>query len=151
MFGRLNKFLAVGILLLGFAACSEVFRYHGYAPTDAQLEELVVGIDTRGSVEDIVGPPSSTGVMNDGGWYYISSKIRHYAYQEARVVDRELVAISFDSDDVITNIERFGLADGRVIVLNRRVTELPVKGPGVLSQILGTLGNIDAGQILGGN
>ncbi len=137
-----------GALML--SACSATFQNHGYVPEQDALDELVVGVDTRGSLEDIVGPPSSTGVMDDEGWFYISSKIRHYAYLRPQVVEREMVAVTFGDDETITNIQRFGLQDGNVITLNRRVTELPVKGPSILGQILGTFGNINVADAIGG-
>ena len=84
-----------GALML--SACSATFQNHGYVPEQDALDELVVGVDTRGSLEDIVGPPSSTGVMDDEGWFYISSKIRHYAYLRPQVVEREMVAVIGDS------------------------------------------------------
>lgn len=140
---------AITLVLLGvLSACVATFRNHGFAPTDAELEQLVVGVDTRGTVEEVIGTPSATGVMNESGWFYISTRIRHYAYEEPKVIERQVVVISFDDEDVLENVERFGLEDGRVITLSRRVTDLPVKGPGILRQLLGNIGNIDAGQIL---
>jgi len=47
--------------LMALAACQPIVRNHGYAPTDAQLEEILVGIDTRATVEDVVArrrPPA---------------------------------------------------------------------------------------------
>ena len=51
--------------------------------------------------------------------------------------------------NLVENIEKFTLEDGRVVVLSRRVTSAPVKGPRILSQIFGNLGNADAGTLLG--
>jgi hypothetical protein len=64
------------------------------------------------------------------------------------VVDRELVAISFDSGGVVRNIERFGLQDGRVIALERRVTESGINSESFLRQLLGNVGTPNAGQLL---
>ena len=137
---RLRLFFVVGSCAL-LVACSATFRNHGYVPTAQQLENVLVGVDTRGTVSDIVGRPSSTGVLQDGGWYYISSRVRHYAFRQPEVIERELLAISFDEQDVVSNIEHFGLQDGRVITFSRRVTSSGVKGPGFFAQILGNIGN----------
>jgi len=51
--------------------------------------------------------------------------------------------------NLVENIERFTFEDGNVITLSRRVTSTRVKGPKILSQIFGNLGNIDADNILG--
>ena len=44
------------IVSIGIAGCSPTFRNHGYVPPEEDLSELVVGIDTRSTVEDVVGP-----------------------------------------------------------------------------------------------
>jgi len=46
--------------MVALAACSEVIRNHGYIPLQEDLDGLVVGVDSRGSVEDIIGKPSSS-------------------------------------------------------------------------------------------
>lgn len=143
------KTISVILSIIFLTACSANYRYHGFAPSEEELKEVVVGVDTRETVSEIIGQPSSSGVLDDGGWYYVSSKFRHYAYQAPKAVERQLVAISFDKEDVVQNIERFGLEDGRVITLSRRVTDLPVKGPGIIEQLLGNLGNFDLTQITG--
>ena len=137
-----------GMLLLMLAACSATYQNHGYVPTDRDLEDIVVGVDTRDSVAETLGSPSATGVLEDSGWYYGQSRWRFYAYKEPEIVDRQLVAISFDSEGVVTNIERFTLEDGRVVALSRRVTDSNIKGITFLRQLLGNLGNLRADQLL---
>ena len=48
----------------------------------------------------------------------------------AFVNPREIVAITFDDSGVVRNIERFGLEDGNVVALSRRVTDSNVQGVG---------------------
>ena len=130
------------LLLVSTSACVASYRNHGYIPPAEQLDEIVVGIDTRASVEDTVGPPSSTGVLEESGYYYVRSRVRSFAYFEPEVVEREVLAISFDAEGVVTNIERFGLEDGRVIAYERRVTESSVVDRTFLRQLLSGLGRL---------
>jgi outer membrane protein assembly factor BamE (lipoprotein component of BamABCDE complex) len=141
--------LTIIICALVLVACSATYKFHGYAPSEEELANVIVGADTRETVEEVIGKPASFGVLEDGSWYYVSTKVEHKTYNAPKAVERELVTISFDKSGVVENIERFGLADGRVVTLNRRVTDLPVKGPSALSQILGNIGNLDIGQALG--
>ncbi|MEM9436891.1 MAG: outer membrane protein assembly factor BamE [Pseudomonadota bacterium] len=146
------KFFSVGVLLCAFAllsACSATFRDHGYAPTDAELDEIIVGVDTRATVEDTLGRPSTSGVLTESAFYYLSDRRRHFAYREPEVVDRQLVAVSFDGDGVVANIERFTLEDGRVVPLSRRVTDSSVENTTFIRQLLGNLGRFNPGTILG--
>jgi len=132
---------AIAVIVAGLSACSPILRSHGYAPNDEQLAEIVVGVDTRDSVAEAVGSPSVSGVMRDNAWYYVLSEWKTVGYRAPEVTDRQVVAISFDGNGTVSNIERFGLEDGRVIPLNRRVTESNVQGISFIQQLLGNIGN----------
>jgi outer membrane protein assembly factor BamE (lipoprotein component of BamABCDE complex) len=131
------------------SACTPIFENHGYIPPAEDLAEIKVGVDTRDSVIEAVGAPSSSGVVRDSGFYYVRSKVRHYGPKRPEVVERQLVAISFDQRGVVRNIERFGLEDGIIVQLDRRVTELSIEGTGFLRQLLGNIGNFNPANIPG--
>lgn len=143
---RAVKLAAAGALLLA-TACTAVYRDHGYFPPQEDLDSLVVGKDTRDSVLETVGPPSSTGVLDGGGWYYVRSRFRNYAYRAPEEVNREVLAITFTDAGTLENIERFGLKDGRVVVLSRRVTDSHIRNVGFLRQLFGNLGRFSADQL----
>ena len=109
----MTRAVAVAALGLSLAACTATFQNHGYIPPQEDLDLLAVGIDTRASVEDSVGSPSSGGVLEGGGYYYVKSRVKTFGFKAPEVVEREVLAITFDANGVIANIERFGLEDGR--------------------------------------
>lgn len=123
------------------AGCAPTYRNHGYIPPEEQLQEIVVGRDTRSSVEESVGPPSSSGVLSEGDFYYVRSRTRTFGMTETKEIEREVLAISFDSRGVVENIERFGLENGRVVPLTRRVTSSGVSDVSLLRQLMGNIGN----------
>lgn len=137
------------VLCAVVVSCTAVYRNHGYAPTETDLSLLTVGQDTRDTVQAAVGPPSATGLLTADAWYYVQSRFRLFGPREPEEIDRQVVAISFAEDGTITNIERFGLEQGQVVALSRRVTETNIKGVTLIQQLLGNFGRIDAGQILG--
>ncbi|MCF6443523.1 outer membrane protein assembly factor BamE [Nereida sp. MMG025] len=145
---RIAKAILIGGVVISLAACAAQFRNHGYAPTDAELAEVLVGVDIRDSVIELVGPPTAGGVTNDAGLYYVASRWRYFAYQQPRPIDRQVVAITFDDADFVANIERFTLEDGKVVPISRRVTDSNVQGVTFLRQLLGNLGRFDAGTVL---
>lgn len=138
---------AVSIVL---SACSPVQRFHGYAPSDTELSEIAVGQDTRDSVAEKVGRPGVSGVMQGGAWYYVQSDWVEEGWRAPVETRREVVAISFDSRDRVSNVERFGLEDGEVVALSRRITTSGPSGQSVLRQLLGSIGRFNPAQILGG-
>ena len=56
--------------------------------------------------------------------------------------------MSFAENGQVTNIERFGLEDGRVVALNRRVTDSNTQGVGFLRQLFSNVGNLNPGSFL---
>ncbi|MGR3493362.1 MAG: outer membrane protein assembly factor BamE [Shimia sp.] len=142
------KLWALGTVLAVATACAPIIRNHGYAPTDSELSSVIVGLDTKGSVEEAVGLPTTEGVLTESAWYYLSSRRQARGPFTPEILDRQLVAISFAGDGVVTNIERFTLEDGRVVPLSRRVTDNAVRNTAFLRQLLGNLGNFDVGRII---
>ncbi|MDJ0826600.1 MAG: outer membrane protein assembly factor BamE [Rhodobacter sp.] len=137
-----------GLVVFLAASCSNITRTHGYVPPDTDLEQIVVGVDSKDTVADVVGRPSTSGVLSDGGWYYVRSKFVAYGFREQQEVDREVVAISFDVDGIVENVERFGLERGRVVTISRRVTDSNIKGVSFLRQLFGNFGNFTAEQLV---
>lgn len=138
-----------GVAVLSLTACSAIYRNHGYVPSSEELAEIKVGVDTRDSVAENIGAPGSTGVLNDGGYYYVSTKVRHYGPRKPEVVSREMVAISFDQRGVVRNIEHYGLQDGQVVAFERRVTSSSVEDKSFVRQLVGNLGRFNPGTALG--
>ena len=134
--------LAVLVLLL--AACAPQMRFHGYAPTEGDLAQIQVGRDTRETVGERLGRPGMGGVLEGSDWFWVQSDWRHEHWRPAVEVDRQVVAISFDARDRVANIERFGLREGQVVPLSRRVTDMGTR-PSVLAQVFRVLGQFSPG------
>lgn len=130
------------------AACSAVYRDHGYAPSEKDLAKVKVGVSTRDDVGYAVGRPSSSGVLAGSAWYYVGSRFRQVGLRAPEEVDRQVVAISFAEDGTVANVERFGLEDGRVVALNRRVTDTGIRNAGFIRQLLGSIGRFNAEQFI---
>lgn len=143
-----SRALCVSVLILA-AACQPVYRNHGYAPTDVELSAVTVGKDTRETVTESVGRPSASGLLDDNQWFYVQSRYRQRGPYAPLEVERQVVVISFSEGGTVSNIERFGLEDGQVVALSRRVTDTNIEGITFIGQLLGNLGRVRADQLLG--
>lgn len=143
-----NLLLMAFVAFLGLAACSPVYRNHGFVPPEADLAQVVVGQTTQGDLQGLIGRPSAQGLLTGAGWYYVGSRWRYYGALQPREIQREVVAISFTPDGVVSNVERFGQERGRVVVLSRRVTEGSVTEISLIGQLLGNLGNFQAADMI---
>ena len=136
--------VAIVALAIGLSACAPVIKNHGYAPAKEELADIRVGLDTRGSVQSKIGRPGGTAVFRDDGWFYVSSKVEHYMYNEPRVIDRKVVAILFDQDDVVASVNQYGIEDGKIIDLETNTTPTYGRELTILEQFLGNIGTIPA-------
>jgi len=136
------------VLTLVLAGCTPLYSDHGYVPTDDELALLAVGKDNRESVGATIGRPSASGLLNDLGWYYVQSRFATMGGRAPREIDRQVVAITFTSEGVVENIERFGLEEGRIVPLSRRITTTNIKGKGVLAQLFGNIGSLNTEGLL---
>lgn len=143
---RMAGFVSVLAIVSG---CTQMDRFHGFIPPQEELATLNVGSTTRAEVISLFGPPRSERALQNNTIYYASSQFRRFGPFAPEEVDREVLAIDFDGNDRVRNISRYTLEDGRVIVLDRRVTEDGINDVTFLSQLLGAFGRIDAGQLLG--
>ena len=135
-------------LVVTLAACSPVYRNHGYVPAEDELALVEVGVDTQETVAQKIGRPSTGGLLNNEGWYYVQSRYRHFGPREPKEIERQVVAVTFNEAGVVENIARFGLEDGKVVEISRRVTATNIKGIGLIKQLLGNIGRIAPGDLV---
>lgn len=137
-----------GLVLMALAACTAIYRNHGYVPSDKDLAKVVVGESTQEDVAFEVGRPSSIGVLTGSGWFYVGSRFQQRGPRAPKEIDRQVVAITFDDAGVVENVERFGMEKGQVVVISRRVTDSNIKGVSFLRQLLGNIGNLSAADFV---
>lgn len=146
--------LGAGALLLALAllpACSSLEDSHGHVPEAGLVEEVQVGIDTKVTVARILGRPGVEGIIDDSGWYYVRSDYERRLWHAPVELNREVLAVSFADDGVVENVERFGLEGGRVVALERRVTDSNTQGISFLRQLFSNFGNFDANALFDEN
>jgi outer membrane protein assembly factor BamE (lipoprotein component of BamABCDE complex) len=144
---RFGTSIAV-LCILALSACSPQFRNHGYVPNEDDLSRITVGVDTRASVEEAIGAPAMSGMITDTATYYVQSRMRHFAWQAPEVVERQVLAISYDTAGVVTNIERFGLEDGQVVPISRRITGTSGTNESIIRRLIGSIGGFRASDFL---
>lgn len=141
---------AVAAAALALAAvvpgCAPTTQVHGYVPPPSDVARVTPGVDTMATVAEILGQPSSSGLLRDSAWFYVQSVFESFAYNPARVVDRTVLVVNFDDNGVVTGIERFGVEQGRIVNLTTRTTQTGGRQLGILEQLFGNLLTIDANR-----
>ncbi|WP_019953773.1 outer membrane protein assembly factor BamE [Yoonia vestfoldensis] len=137
------------LAVVAVSACTPMTRFHGFAPDARELAQVQVGQSTRSDVVTLFGPPTSDGGLRNDTIYYVASQFDRIGPFAPQEVDRTVIAVSFDASDRVRNVIRYTLEDGRVVQLDRRVTDDGIEDVGVLEQLLGSFGRVDAGTLLG--
>ncbi len=141
-----SRVLVTGAFVVAMA-CTPIIRNHGYIPPAEDLALITVGVDTRETLVATLGTPMSAGLAGDADLYYVASKFRHFGAFEPVETSREVLVISFAESGVVQNVERFGLEDGRVVALSRRVTSTGVRNTTFIRQLLQSIGNFNPAAV----
>jgi outer membrane protein assembly factor BamE (lipoprotein component of BamABCDE complex) len=120
---RISVVVLTAALLMG---CTPVINQRGYLPDPAGEASIRTGTDTKTTVQQRLGDPSTSSTFGDDTWYYISSTERQVAFFDPTVTMRKILAIHFDKDGKVTQIKHYGLKDGHVVAFETRTT--PAKG-----------------------
>jgi outer membrane protein assembly factor BamE (lipoprotein component of BamABCDE complex) len=138
----LRRLALAGIAATMMAGCAATRDFHGYVPDQALATDVQPAVDTRSTVLARLGTPSTTSIFNDDLWVYMSSTRELLTFYYPKVVAREIVAIQFDEDDVVSDVLVYDVNDGRTLAYNSRVTPTRGRELGILEQLFGTIGNL---------
>jgi outer membrane protein assembly factor BamE (lipoprotein component of BamABCDE complex) len=135
-----RKAVLISAALLSLAACAPINSSHGFQALDVRPTDLKVGEDTKSTVLERIGSPSTQSTFDPNVWFYISQSVEQVAFYKPRVTTREVVAVSFGPDEKVTDIRKFDLKDGKVFAYNGRETPTRGRELSVIEQLLGTVG-----------
>lgn len=141
--------ITVSAAWLTLSGCAPTTQVHGYVPSPEEIARITPGVDTFATVEETLGLPSGSGLLRDRAWYYVQSTFENYTYNPPRVIDRTIVAVSFNENGVVSAVNRYGIEDGRIVNLTTRITETGGRQLGVIEQLFGNITNLGGNQFPG--
>ena len=117
------SYLALFALLMG---CTPVVSQRGYLQ-DLDVEAGIDPVsDTKTSIQQRLGYPSTEATFQSDAWYYISSVEKQIAFFHPTVESRAILAVYFDKNGEVTDIKHYTLQDGHVVDFETR--ETPSRG-----------------------
>jgi len=133
--------LTVGAL----SACTPRITTHGYVPDPEALSRIQPGVHNEIEVAQFLGTPSTVAEFGQPTWLYITERTEAYAFLEPEVVDQRVVAIAFNDQGIVTEVDQYILEDGYLVDPVTRTTPTYGKELGLLEQLIGNIGRF-AGQ-----
>jgi len=145
---KLSTVLTAAVLLAG---CTPVISQRGYLADPVTEASIKIGTDTKTTIQERLGGPSTTATFGDDSWYYITSTERQVAFFDPTTTNRKILAIHFDKDGKVTSLKHYGLKDGNVVAFEERTT--PAKGREItfLQQLLNATPGVPLGTGSSGN
>lgn len=126
---------AIAIFSLALAACTPVVSQRGYLADPAGEASIKVGTDTKTTIQQRLGDPSTSATFGSDTWYYVSSVERQVAFFNPTITTRGVMAITFDKDGHVVELKHYGLKDGHVVAFESRITTVPGRELTFLQQL----------------
>jgi outer membrane protein assembly factor BamE (lipoprotein component of BamABCDE complex) len=130
-------------LLLGAIACSPKVDNRGYVSDADWKDQITVGTSTMDDVLVKFGSPSSRSSFGSESWYYISQRKETTAFFAPEIADQEVMHIAFDSNGVVSNVEKFTKAQAQEFALVKRTTPTEGHSMSFVEQVLGNIGRFN--------
>ena len=105
----------IGVLALplAVAGCESIVDQRGFAATPGSVEKLEVETQSREDVVRLIGSPSAIGTFNPNVWYYITQKQEYYAFFKPRMLEQNVMQLTFNESGRLTTIKKYDLADAK--------------------------------------
>lgn len=138
IFRALLPVLVAAAIPASLAACGAQVDRHGHVFIDVDLDQVKPGM-TKEQVTTVLGSPDTSSTVGGDAYYYISSTQKTVAFLKPYEIDRQVVAVYFNSSENVRQVAQYGLKDG--IVVNYYKGETPARGKDLsfLEQIFGNL------------
>ena len=91
----------------------------------------------------MLGSPSIEATFRPDVWYYLSERTETIAFFDPKILERRIVAIAFDEQDVIRDIATYTEADGRQVDFVSRATPTAGNELSLFQQLFGNLGRFE--------
>jgi outer membrane protein assembly factor BamE (lipoprotein component of BamABCDE complex) len=140
---ELLPFAAVGLLTLQLGACTANVAAHGHRLDAAALAQVEPGRSSQREVVQLLGSPSSLATFDNHTWYYISQRTERRSFYQEKIVAQDVVAIRFDDQGLVSQIDRHGLDEAREIEVVDRETPTAGNELTILEQFIGNIGRFN--------
>jgi len=138
---RKSALFALAVSLAPIAACAPTVYHQGFQAVDVRPSDVKVGVDTRSTVLEKLGSPTTTSTFDKDTWFYMSQLRSQTSFYTPKTIQRDVTAISFDHDtEQVKSVDKFTLQNGRVIAYNTHETPTRGREMTVLEQLIGSIG-----------
>lgn len=142
---KLSKNTIISLSLIAvLTGCAAIKSSRGYIPDPKLTEAIRVDVDTKDSVISMLGNPTMKPTFDDNNWYYYSKQTEQWAFFKERVTEMDILAISFDDENYVSEIRHYTIADNQIIDPISRKTVTHGKDVNFFAELFGNVGRFGA-------
>lgn len=97
------KKICLGLSLL-LTACAGTTEIHGSLVKPADIDRLRVGVDNKQQVMRLLGTPSTTSILDEEKWYYITDVKQRKPLEKPKLKERQVVGLVFNEDGILDRV-----------------------------------------------
>ncbi|MBO21228.1 MAG: cell envelope protein SmpA [Rhodospirillaceae bacterium] len=128
------------VLLAALSACAPIVNVRGQEPDPDAVAAIEPGQTSRREVRHALGSPSTEGVFRTKVWYYMSERTETVAFLEPKLLERKIIAITFDEQNIVEDVFTYTENDRREVDLVSRVTPTAGNELTLIQQLFGNIG-----------
>lgn len=142
----MKKLLCYIFFIIAASSCSSRVENFGYIVDDADYAALQEGVSDKNRVLMIMGSPTLvTDLSIDESWIYYSEKTDRFLFFKPSIIERDIILMKFDDDNIIKKLEKFSLANADdKLKFSQNKTNVKSHKTGFFKSIFGNIGQISA-------
>jgi outer membrane protein assembly factor BamE (lipoprotein component of BamABCDE complex) len=126
------------------ASCTPMVENRGHSPEKEDFAQIILGQSRSEDVQAVFGSPTTTSNYGEKIWYYIATRKETKGFLAPKITQQKVVAVIFDADDTVKDIEKYKKEDGKPVELVSKETPAEGRTLGVVEQLLGNFGKFSA-------
>ena len=134
------KSLIYSLLLISLNSCSGRISNHGVLNIENKIHTIIERELEKAEVEALLGPPSTISAFEFNKWYYINSKIKHFAFYKPEIIHHKVYEIVFNSDNQVLEVNIYDEENFNKIEFNQDYTDTRGNKKSLLQSILRDVG-----------
>ena len=132
-------YISILVFTLALSSCTRIEERHGAALKQATIQKIEPNY-TKAQVVGLLGSPSTKSSYGEEIWYYISNDQKRNIVTDDTLKEQEVLAIYFNENDKVYNVETYGMEDAKNIAFSERKTPTAGHELTAIEQLLGNVG-----------
>ena len=127
------------------SSCIKTVHTYGYVVKDNEIKDIEKA-KVKKDIERIMGSPTTVSDFGQETWYYITTKRETIAFLPSKMMEQNIIAISFKKDKV-DEIVRYTEKDANGVVLRSEYTITKGNDISATQHMFGNLGRFNSNKV----